>query len=73
MRIHAAFKIEHVDARFCLILRRGKLRFCLSRFGFLFMLFLLRFKPEFLLMAIKQRQRYLFLHFFILLAQAGDA
>ncbi len=73
MRIHAAFKIEHIDAWFCLILRRIKFGFRLRLFSLLLMLFLLRFQPQFLLMVIQQRQRHLFLHLFILFAQAGNA
>ncbi|SAE03823.1 Uncharacterised protein [Enterobacter cloacae] len=43
MRIHATFKIEHIDARFCVSLWRGEFSFRLRSFGVLLMFFLLGF------------------------------
>ena len=71
VRIHTAFKIEHiqpgspVSGWFALLCQR------LSRLRFLLVLFLLRFMPQLLLMRIEQRHRHFFLHVLILLAQAG--
>ena len=67
--IHTAFEIQHPDTRLAAGFRGTQ--FCprFGLFGFLLMLFLLRFMPELLLRAIQQRHRQLFFHLLILLAK----
>ncbi|CNZ62573.1 Uncharacterised protein [Mycobacterium tuberculosis] len=50
MGVHAAFKIQHPDARFTVSCHLAQFGFRFCCFRFLLVLFLLRFVPLFLLM-----------------------
>ncbi|MNC47480.1 hypothetical protein D3C75_965440 [compost metagenome] len=68
VRIHAAFKIEHIDPRFGDLFTLPLFGFQLRGFRLELVLFLLRFVPQFLLMTVEQRHRHFFLHLCVLLA-----
>ena len=71
MGVHTAFEIQHPGTRLAVWLRRPELSPRPGRFRLLFVLFLLRFVPHLLLRTIKQRNRQLFPHLFVLLAEIG--
>ena len=71
MGIHAAFEIQHPGARLAFRLHVTQLRPRFRGLRLLFLLFLLRFMPLFLLRAVKQRHRQRFLHLIVMLAKIG--
>ena len=72
MGVHAAFKIQHPDARFTVSCHLAQFSFRFCGFRFLLVLFLLRFVPLFLLMSIHQRRGQFFFHLLILFAEIVD-